>query len=68
MEPVSLEPIIKGRRLGFECSLSDTTKFIAVIHEDFTGSQNRTLVSKWKFVSFSVPCSKSVKQGSSYLS
>ena len=27
-----------------------------------------TLVSKWKFVSFSVPCSKSVKQGSSYLS
>ena len=41
MEPVSLEPIIKGRRLGFECSLSDTTKFIAVIHEDFTGSQNR---------------------------
>ena len=41
MEPVSLEPITKGRRLGFECSLSDTTKFIAVIHEDFTGSQNR---------------------------
>ena len=41
MEPVSLELIIKGRRLGFESSLSDTTKFIAVIHEDFTCSQNR---------------------------